>query len=166
MAVKIVEGDLLDFKVQYIVHQTNCISSGAAGLACWLFEKYPWANIYHERTIGRYRHIPGNIYIRKDEALSEPHVINAMGQFIPGGPGEAALNNVRYEETAKMRAAYFISCLQKIMKINDLKSIAFPYKIGCGNAEGDWEYYQKLINSFADKVPNVEVFIVKRPGDN
>jgi O-acetyl-ADP-ribose deacetylase (regulator of RNase III) len=166
MTTKIVNGNLLEFDAKYIVHQTNCISSSSAGLALALFDKYPWADVYHERAIGNYTHIPGNIYIRKDPNRTRPFIINAMGQFIPGGTGEMIVNGVKYEETAKMRAGYFLSCLQKIMKIKDLESIAFPWRIGCGIAQGDWDYYQKIIGIFSNKIPDVEVFIVKLPDDN
>jgi O-acetyl-ADP-ribose deacetylase (regulator of RNase III) len=161
MTLQIIEGDLLNSDAQYIVHQTNCISTSCLGLALDLFNKYPWANVYHERAIGKYHHIPGNIYIRKDPDNISPHIINAMGQFSPGGVREIVINGIKYEETAKMRAVYFLNCLQKIMKIKDLKSIAFPWGIGCGLAQGDWDYYQKLIEVFATKVPNVDVFILK-----
>jgi hypothetical protein len=52
------------------------------------------------------------------------------------------------------------------MKIKGLKSIAFPWRIGCGIADGDWDYYQRLIEIFSNKMPDVEVFIVKRITDN
>ena len=165
MSFKIVDGDLLKSNAKFIVHQINCVSNNSAGLAYYLFDKYPWANVYKEREQNKTFHIPGQIYVRgdKDNRL----VINAAGQFLPGKPSSVLINGINVEETQEMRQAYFLECMSRIMGISDLESIAFPYKIGCGIAGGNWDFYHKVIKSFSKKLSqNVEVTIVKRPEDD
>lgn len=36
---------------------------------------------------------------------------------------------------------------------NKIKSIYFPFKIGCGYGHGDWTEYEKRIQRFAADVP-------------
>jgi hypothetical protein len=90
-----------------------------------------------------------------------------LSQIIPGGPGEYSYCNYYINDTQELREQLFVSCLKKIKQIKDLKSIAFPYKIGCGIAQGDWNRYKIVIDKFASVMAksNIEVVIIKRPGD-
>jgi O-acetyl-ADP-ribose deacetylase (regulator of RNase III) len=167
MSATIIEGDILDSKCTYIVHQTNCISQGASGLARAIFNKLPDTNIYLERSNGNFIHKPGQIYLKWN--IPGPHIINAMGQFYPGAtPLKIKFADMSLTETAELRMIWFMSCLDQICQLNDLgtekNSIAFPYKIGCGLAGGDWDQYKKAIDDFADSCKK-DVFIVKRPED-
>ena len=156
-----VDGDILDQNVDYIAHQTNCISAGSSGLARAIFDKYPESNLYQERASGNYFHKPGHIYLRK---TSGPTIINMMAQFAPGiTPFNVKLSDIQFTETSELRMVWFLSCLDKMCLLNG-SSIAFPYKIGCGLAGGNWDSYKKAIDDFADSCGKI-VFIVKRPGD-
>jgi O-acetyl-ADP-ribose deacetylase (regulator of RNase III) len=168
MTVPIIEGDLLESDAQYIIHQTNCVSHGASGLAYFLFDKFPYADVYAERKRDNIWHKPGNIYIRGGNG--DRLVINAMGQFMPGGPGgETQLTaGVMVSDTPEQRINYFLSCMSHLINRHEeenLESIDFPWRIGCGLGNGDWDYYRKIINSFAKKVPQAQVRIIKRPED-
>lgn len=138
----IVNQDLLKSVCQFIAHQCNCISKKGAGLSLYLFKKYPYANIYNDDTV----RIPGTIIIRQN-------IINIMGQKYPGKP--------KQYETAEQRELWFKQCLDEISLIEGLKSIGFPYQIGCGLAGGNWINYYNMIKSFAIDNPNVEVVIYK-----
>ena len=126
-----------------------------------MFEKFPYSDIYAPRANYTREELPlpgeepGNIVI-KGNGLDERYVINMIGQMFPG--------NVKYPDSMKdgfaARQTYFKDCLLKIMKIDNLESVAFPDHIGCGVAGGSWEIYEKLIDIFAKKV-NAEVFIYK-----
>jgi hypothetical protein len=51
--MKIVTGDLLKancLEYPYIIHQVNCTSIRAAGLAKAIFEAFPWADVYSDRS--------------------------------------------------------------------------------------------------------------------
>lgn len=48
--IEIIEGDLLNATEKYICHQTNCLSQGsAAGIARAIFDRFPYADIYHDQ---------------------------------------------------------------------------------------------------------------------
>ena len=74
-------------------------------------------------------------------------------QLFPGKPKNG--------DTYEQRKKWFSVCLQKIGKAKGIeKSIAFPYKIGCGLAGGDWTDYLRMIKKFALDNPHIDVLIV------
>ena len=147
-------GDILEAKEKYIVHQCNCVSKGsAAGLAYFIFEKFPWADCYNGRMENS---IPGTIQICGDGV--ERYVINLFGQYYPGGSWKEFAN-----DTAKLREEYFACCLGEILKIENLESIAFPYTIGCGIGGGDWEHYLAMLEEFAIKTEaKVKIYNIEK----
>jgi O-acetyl-ADP-ribose deacetylase (regulator of RNase III) len=154
MTANIVEGNLFDSDAQYIVHQCNCITWASAHLAGEVFRHYPWSDIYTQRKGTDYRDTPGEIIIRGN-GKDQRYVIAVLGQYYPGKP--------RYPNSkldgAEARKGYFFSGLKKIIEIPGLKSIAFPWGIGCGAAGGDWNFYHELIKKFAAAIPTVDVRI-------
>jgi len=160
-----ISGDILNSDTKYIAHQCNCQSTESAGLAKAIFIKFPTANTYKPivdrshgtitmRTIERKL---GEITIHTDEEKNKS-IINMYAQVRPGRPFSKS-NGVDSEE---YRILLFQKCLNKISKIKNLESIAFPYKIGCGLAGGDWDKYYKLIQDFAEKNPEIEVQIITK----
>lgn len=65
------------------------------------------------------------------------------------------------KDTSSMRLKWFQSCLICVEELSDLKSIAFPYGIGCGAAGGHWPHYLECIKEFASRNPHVDVRIYK-----
>ena len=61
------------------------------------------------------------------------------------------------------RQGWFQDCLDAIGKLN-LKSVAFPYDIGCGLAGGKWARYDDMLQKFACENPETEVFICRWTG--
>jgi O-acetyl-ADP-ribose deacetylase (regulator of RNase III) len=156
--LKVIRGDLLESKEKYIVHQTNCCSTGAGGLAYHIFKRFPYADVYSCRDrsmhlgwstdeIGNRPAIeadaPGTIIIRGN-GDDQRFVVGLMGQFYPGGPNAAGLDDTI------MRQKYFHQALWELAQIEGLESVAFPYGIGCGLAAGDWDVYSNILNNFAD----------------
>jgi ribA/ribD-fused uncharacterized protein len=154
--VHVVTGDLLEADAQYIVHQTNCVTyGGASGLAAAVFTKYPWSDVYAGRE--EYGE-PGDISVHIGNT-GDHYVINLNGQFFPGKP-----RFLSGFDSAKARQSYFHSALLAIGDLN-AESVAFPYKIGCGLAGGDWPVYLKMINDFSNWKANTKVLIYQREGD-
>jgi O-acetyl-ADP-ribose deacetylase (regulator of RNase III) len=139
-------GDLLNSSDQYIVHQCNCTSSNYKGLSKAIVEKFPYATFYAKRN-----RIPGTIEIKGD-GINERFIIGMFAQNYTGLP---LYNNDTYE----LRLKWFASCLDIIALIPDIKSIGFPYNIGCGLAGGDWKDYLDMIKEFAKKNKHVIITI-------
>ncbi len=157
-----VKGNLLASKEKYIVHQCNCVTTRAAHLAHSIFKRFPYSDIYSPRdgkdgdtahvdstlnpeaALKPYEDKPGDIIIRGN-GDDQRYVIALLGQYFPGF--------ARYPDSkkdgVKARQQYFYQGLLKIAQIPSLKSIAFPYGIGCGAAGGDLAVYSKMIWSFA-----------------
>lgn len=64
-----IHSNLLDSIDDYIVHQTNCVTSYPKGLSFSIFKKYPYANVY-----GSSSRIPGTIQIKGKELLLEYYI--------------------------------------------------------------------------------------------
>jgi O-acetyl-ADP-ribose deacetylase (regulator of RNase III) len=141
-------GDLLTTPEKYIVHQCNCVSKGAAGLAKKIFTAFPYADCYSDRDTPSEM---GTISICGN-GLDQRFVINLFGQYSPGLA-------CYFGDTSENRKEAFQKALDSIAKIPDLESIAFPYGIGCGLAGGDWKKYEVMIIDFAEKV-SASVYIV------
>lgn len=157
----IIKGDILETDFQYIAHQCNCVSSGWSGLAYGIFEKFPYSNIYDERNRGKYVHIPGEIYIRGNGA-DKRYVINFTGQIYPGYPSDTKF--LQFIDSAPNRRKFLYDCLMEIAEIKNLKEIAFPYRVGCGLAGGNWDEYEILLKKFAvyvEKKCGAEVFVLR-----
>ena len=155
MPLFFVTGDLLECKAQAIVHQTNCISRNAKGLAKAIFDRWPECDVYKNRSsdvlIGK---------ISTCETREEKFtVINLFGQISPGNPGGKT-------DSKEKRLDYFksglaeISCFVKEAKI---QSIAFPENIGCGYGGGNWEEYKECIELFAKENEPLRVFVIALP---
>lgn len=149
------EDDILKADEQYICHQCNCRSITSAGLALHIFKELPYANIYNERKTSNSPDLrkAGHIVIRGD-GITKRFVINMLAQVYPGASqGYDLDSNIAREK-------YFKQCLDEISQIPNLTSIAFPYKIGCGLAGGDWGKYEKMLKDFSESTTaKVTVYI-------
>lgn len=154
MTYILIENDIFITGAKYIAHQCNCVSTSAAGIAKVIFERYPYADCYKDRTE---KSIPGEIQICGD-GLEKRFIINMFGQYVPGSIKDTE------EDSEIARKKYFHQCLVKISQIPNLESIAFPYKIGCGLAGGNWDWYENQLKKFADVVAkvNAKVLIYKK----
>lgn len=161
------DGDLLQFeKADFIVQQCNCLSVKPHGLAESIARAFPEADTYSKRqamgsrnlACPKDRAIPGSITIHN-------RVINMYAQWRPGrigAPYFSAYPDGEEKETSLTRQKWFSECLDAIStKLGkEPKTIAFPFKIGCGLAGGDWKVYEKMLQDFAARNPQHKVVIV------
>eukprot|EP00939_MAST-03C_sp_MAST-3C-sp1_P001785 g1785.t1 len=175
----LVRGDLLEAGEQYIVHQTNCRTNYALGLAKHIFKKWPHADCYSERkpwVKGKVYSTPGTIDVRKqrrpgslDTSDESRGVINLFGQDMPGTiekelRGKIVGKKKRAAASKEQRRLWFASAVRDIAtKIPGIKSVAFPFEIGCGLAGGDWAVYYDLIRDLAARRKDVRVVIYRLP---
>jgi uracil-DNA glycosylase len=147
------DSDILKSDAQLVVHQCFCMAKrkNAKGLAKKIFEKYPYSNVYCNRIESS---TPGTIDVRGSKKHKERWICAIYGQYHPGKSSE------KEDDTEKNRRKWFKSGLNRIGKIKNLRSIAFPYKIGCGLAGGDWSKYEKMIVDFSELHPDVNICII------
>jgi hypothetical protein len=127
-------GSLLDAE-GLIVHQCNCVSSDAKGLAKEIFNKYPSSNCYTTSDI----RIPGRILVKGN-------VVNLFGQNTPGKP--------KTYETKIHREEWFQKGLDELriyMTFHQINEVSFPFLIGCGMAGGEWKNYYQMLKNFQEK---------------
>ena len=138
--IEIINVDICTSNTQYIAKQCNCVTSYGKGLSKTIFNIFPYSDIYTNRI--NYKDIPGNIIVRGD-GISNRYIINMLSQFYPG---KAKYNN----DSELKRKEWFLLCLNKIKLIPNIKSISFPYNIGCGLAGGNWNTYYEMIQEFSN----------------
>ena len=163
--MRIVNGNILNADEKIIVHQINAVTTYARGLAQYIFEKYPYSNVYRERRISEdcdgkkiamIEDIsdPGTIIIRTNSLNSaKPIIIGLVGQHMPGRVGMTYFYKSIYGdmETNKMREEWFKSGLEHLkayVEKNNVNAIAMLYNIGCGLAGGTWAVYSSMLLNF------------------
>lgn len=174
MALKYIEGDLLEVEADFIVHQINCLSVKAHGLAESIAKKYPWADRYAKRrqdgnrnlAIPEDRDLPGDVVVLVPPvAISAPYVVGLLGQYDFSSPLKYNRGlPLSKEDTAENREKWFWQALQKfavIVNATQKTKIAFPERIGCGLAGGSWPKYIEMLKSFSELVSRSEIIIVK-----
>ena len=145
--IKYVKGNLFQADTDIIAHQVNCMGVWGAGVAKQMKAQYPLAYEKYvdivKRTLGIY--LLGNCQIvRIAESSIKPNTIaNIFGQYNYG-------RDKRYTDyTAIERGLERFHASAGITN----KSIAIPYKIGCGLGGGEWEKVKLLIEEiFSDEV--------------
>jgi uracil-DNA glycosylase len=161
---------LIDHPAQVIAQQCYCDAShkGAKGLALSIKEKYPYADFYSNREKSS---TPGTIKVAGTKTTK--FIVALFAQLNPGLPKDdgspysrSSTNDDSHfvrpstNDCAAQREKWFKMCLDRVSKIKNLRSIAFPYNIGCGLAGGDWNKYEDMLEQFAFSNPQVSVYIV------
>jgi O-acetyl-ADP-ribose deacetylase (regulator of RNase III) len=128
--ITIVNGNLLDAKEDIIGHQCNAQAVMGSGVAKQLRERYP--EIYDE-----YKEL---------FASSSAHELMGYCQIINCNDGKRVANiigQLNYGRTKYLYTDYAsleqgLRYLKAYAKFHGY-SVALPYKIGCGLANGDWD---------------------------
>lgn len=148
------DADILNLPIQVIVQQCNCVSSNYKGLAEDILKKYDYANFYESNNSKRKI---GNVELRGN-GIDKRYIMAFYAQKFPGKPKEG--------DDEKQRLKWFEECFTHLKRFKGIKRIAFPYKIGCGLAGGDWSKYLGLLEQFATENKHIKVYIVSREGKN
>ena len=172
--IEIRAGDLTEWRrVDAIVHQCNCLAVKAHGLSAQIAEKYPWADVYRYRkrqgfrnlAVREDRKVPGTIQIIRNPGLDivknskgetnlvpkRPDVIILYAQWDFGKGGGFQRTLSPYKDTPEEREHWFQQCLDELGQCDFYQNLAFPYKIGCGLAGGNWDHYLDMIEDFTVK---------------
>ena len=153
MAIYVYNCDLREFDAaQIIAQQCNCVTTTAKGLSASIAERFPYADFYRDNP----NRVPGTIEIRGGDDATRKRWICAM--YAQYHPGKATGKD---GDTIERRKRWFTECLGRIARIKNLRSVAFPRKIGCGLAGGDWSIYRALIDEWVPTLTDgVKVYLV------
>lgn len=151
---RIKTGDLLMSNVDIIAHQVNCMGAMGAGIALSIKGKYP-------AVYKKYNQITTS-YKRKEQLMGrclfvseKGEVLNKNSKHSSGSEKVVAnlfgqLNYGKGLQTDYEALKQSLENLREFAVANRL-SVGVPYKIGCGNAGGDWEVVKAIIDDvFSD----------------
>ncbi len=150
--MKTIEKNLLETQVDVIAHCANCFCTMGTGVALAIKNRYPEAYFADCLTPKGEKSKLGTLSFTKanDSSL---HIVNLYGQYTYG------------RDSRKLNYEAIYSALESLkgtMAEKNLKSVAFPYLMGCMNAGGNWEVVNKMIEViFRDS--DIEVIICKLP---
>jgi hypothetical protein len=171
MPIEIKHQTIVAATEDYIVHQCCCTACKPHGLSATLAAAFPHSNIYALRK----PIAPGRNFSRPEDrptagtakilgnGSTERYVAALFGQVAMGTPGR--YNACGLPDSAIDRQKYFKSALDDLSKQISLQeqtaSLAFPYKIGCGLAGGDWGIYSKLLETWSLENPSLTIVLYR-----
>ena len=137
MSIKIVNGDLLDATESILGHQVNCQGVMGSGIALALRER-------HRGLFPRYKQFCGG-GVTPDSLLGRCQLVSCEGKIIANLFGQLSYGRgrIRYTDYGSLETA--LTELKEIAKFNNL-SVALPFNIGCGLANGDWHIVREIIS--------------------
>ncbi|MBO5435307.1 macro domain-containing protein [bacterium] len=147
MAIKTINGNLLDSNADIICHQTNCKGVMKSGVALAIKNHYPAAYESYRNAFLQGKLSLG--YVDFAVINENTTVANLCGQDDYGYDG-------------KLRTSYdalekgFIN-IKSYMNEHNLATIAFPYKIACCRGGGNWDIVYNMIKTIFSDV-NVEIW--------
>lgn len=144
--IEYVKGDLFKADTDIIAHQVNCMGVWGAGVAKQMKVRYPLA---YEKYLSMTKMLGisllGQAHIVRiaDMNVKPNTIVNIYGQYNYG------VDKRQTDYTAIKRG---LERLHSYAKSTN-KTIAIPYKIGCGLGGGEWKEVKSLIEEiFSDEV--------------
>lgn len=136
----VIERDIFKSVQDIICHQVNCYGKMGAGIAYVIKKKYPEVNIEYIRHCKskKKNDLLGDCLILKGN--DGRYIANLFGQLKPVG---FSFGKKVYTDYDALRKS-FLSL--KEFAVKNRLSIAIPYRIGCGIANGDWDTVQNIIS--------------------
>lgn len=144
------EGNLLEEPVDVFVHQANLYHTFGGGIARAIGAKFPEAEEADRATPFGDESKLGTFSIATVQRIfGEQLIVNMYSQV--------GMTETKYEP---MRKA--LQGIHSMMVQANLGTIGFPYGMGCGIANGNWEDVERIIQDvFGDSV--IVAIIVKLP---
>ena len=142
--IKILDGDVVYADADIIAHQVNCRGTMGAGLAKQIKFFFPEAFNAYESLCKQHRYDPdellGNCQLVMSTKPNDDRVIiaNLFAQDRYG-------RDRRFTDYDAFRQC--MVALNRKAKSIYAKTIALPYKIGCGLAGGDWDKIYNIIEN-------------------
>ena len=140
MAYKIIKGDLLETNADVICHQVNLQGVMGGGLALSIAKKYPNVNKIYEDY--------------EPKKLGEVCMVYTDDFIVANCFSQREDFNTDYKALREC-----LSKVRKYMMDCGYRTVAIPYKYGCGIANGDWE---TVFNIFKDVFLGYELLVCQK----
>lgn len=137
MPVNVIRGDLLNAKELIIGHQVNCQGVMGSGIAKALRDKYSTLYPSYKQHCSQHNspdELLGHCQIVQEGSR---HIANLFGQLEYGRQKSKVYTNYEALRTS-------LTTLREYAVQNQL-SVALPYGIGCGLANGDWDVVSEIL---------------------
>ena len=149
--IKIIEGNIVNAKTDFIIHQVNCQGEMNTGVAKALRD-------YDEGIYKHYRKFCEFCKFESEELLGtcDAYLLKDRGQIVLslfaqnkyGYDGKQYTDLEAFRDGLRYISQHFGVWREKNgLEGKDLcrTSVALPYKIGCGRGGADWEVIYKII---------------------
>ena len=153
--IKHIKCDIFESGADVICHQVNCQGVMGSGVAKQVREKYPEVYKYYMSECKKHsvEEILGATQLIQINETT--HIANLFGQNHYGYDGKV------YTDYKALGDAIFETAVWATL--NEKKTIAFPYLMGCHRGGGDWNIVYKIIEEvFGDS--DCEVLICEYNG--
>lgn len=158
--VQYCEGDIFNSEADIVCHQVNCQGVFGRGMAGQIKKMFPEVEKtykiitkqWQEQAGGKSSGLLGRVSAQPVQKDGRWFLIaNLYGQDDYGKKG--IYTDYKALEKAMDEIRQFVEARNK------KEIIAFPYKIGCGNAGGDWAVVEEMINRvFEDYAGEVQIW--------
>lgn len=153
--MKILDCNLLDVQADIIGHCCNCQNTMGSGVAAAIRQEYPEAYDVDCKTIKGDRKKLGTVSLavvvdpttHKNQTIKA--IVNLYGQYTYGG-----------DRPMSYEAIYTALVAFKEKLKPAVKTVAFPWKMACDRAGGNWSIVEKMIEVVFEN-SGVEVVICK-----
>lgn len=155
-----INGDILNLDCLAFVHQANCFSRMKSGIAKSITDLYPVVKFEDDHCGYNQGNRFGKFSAAKVVNVNTGNPLyigNLYGQYDYG----RNFNRV-YTDYKKLLMAFrlFMEYLEKDIDLHE-GTIAIPYGMGCGLANGDWKIVTEIIEYIATMNPTFNFTIVK-----
>lgn len=155
--IKQINGNIFDSKADVICHQVNVYGVMGAGIAAEVKQRYPQVDKEYRYKCSYAKDISdllGGVQFVETYYGSRQYISNCFSQCeVPDSNGVL---------TSYSAIAECFVCVKNWLIINKKKTVAIPYKIGCGIAGGDWNKVSEIIeNVFGNDDLTCEIWKLK-----
>jgi O-acetyl-ADP-ribose deacetylase (regulator of RNase III) len=165
--ISVVNADLITSQEEYIVQQCNCVATRPHGLSKTIADKFTCDPYSSRKKIGNRnmaseecRPNPGSFEVF-ESSENTPKIICLFAQYGMGKPYSYNNSYKQWEDSSASRLQWFKQGLRDIVKLQP-RSLALPYKIGCGLAGGNWEKdYFPALKEFSENNPKIRIVLYK-----
>lgn len=147
MTIQIKSGDLLNTTAKLIAHQVNCRGVMGAGVAKAIKLHYPYAYYAYKELC----------------VISDYDATKLLGtvSFTPVDSGDKIIANMFGQDgfgTDRVQTSYpaLDSCFDVLLRyasVGGFQRIAFPFKVGCGLAGGNWSEVVEMLIAKSKPTP-------------